>query len=104
MEALFANGQIVDLILGLMVLEALALTGYRRATGAGIAAGDLLASLMAGAMLLLALRAALAGAYWQWVALCLVLSLLAHLGDLRRRWRTGPKQPAASLMRTAPKG
>ncbi|HEX8373858.1 MAG TPA: hypothetical protein VF606_01615 [Geminicoccaceae bacterium] len=87
MEALFTNGRIVDLILGLTVLEAVALVAFHRRTGRGVALADLLANLLAGVCLLLALRAALLGAWWGWIALCLSASLVAHLIDLRRRWR-----------------
>jgi hypothetical protein len=86
-EALFTNGRIVDLILGLTVLEAVALIAYHRRTGRGVTPADLLANLLAGVCLLLALRVALLGAWWGWIALCLSASLVAHLIDLRRRWR-----------------
>jgi hypothetical protein len=48
---------------------------------------DLLANLLAGACLMLALRGALAGAGGPWIALCMAAALLAHLTDLWRRWR-----------------
>jgi hypothetical protein len=47
---------------------------------------DLLAGLMPGVGLLLALRAALLGDPWPIVAACLLGSLLAHVYDLKRRW------------------
>jgi O-antigen/teichoic acid export membrane protein len=47
---------------------------------------DLLANAAAGACLLLALRAALTGAGWAWVAAALCAALIAHLFDLVRRW------------------
>jgi len=87
---LFATGRIVDLVLALVALEAIGLAIYRRRTGRGVAAGDLLPNLVAGACLLLALRAALTGAGWMWVAGWLAASLPAHLADLRRRWRRSP--------------
>jgi hypothetical protein len=49
---------------------------------------ELLVSLGAGAALLLALRAALARAPWQGVAVWLVVALLLHLGDVGLRWTT----------------
>jgi len=82
---LFANGRVVDLILALVVLEAILLVLFRRATGRGVAAGDLLWNLLAGSCLLLALRGALIGAAWPWVALPLSMAFFAHLADLRRR-------------------
>jgi hypothetical protein len=84
---LFSTGRIIDLILGLMVLEGIALAVYHRRTGRGPAPVAVLANLLAGAALLLALRAALAGADWPSVALWLGAALLAHLADLGRRWR-----------------
>jgi hypothetical protein len=83
---LFATGRVVDLILALMALEGVFLVAYRRRTGRGIVAGDLLSNLLAGAGLLLAVRGALAGAGWIWIAACLLAALLAHVADLRRRW------------------
>lgn len=38
--------------------------------------------LLPGALMILALRGALTGAEWQWIALPLLLSLPAHLVDL----------------------
>ncbi|MFZ5558099.1 MAG: hypothetical protein ACOZDY_15495 [Pseudomonadota bacterium] len=87
MAELFAGGRIVDLILGLMVAEGLVLAIYRRRTGRGIALPDLAVNLLAGACLMLALRAALAGSGWVWAAAWLAAALLAHLADLGRRWR-----------------
>ena len=87
MGELFASGRVVDLILGFMVLEAVGLLVWRRRTGRGIAPLDLVVSLLAGALLLLALRFALAGAAWPAVAGCLAAALGAHVWDLARRWR-----------------
>jgi hypothetical protein len=86
-EALFASGRIVDLILLLMLLEGGALLALRRRLGRGMGAGEILAFLAAGAALMLALRAALVGAGWVWVALALAGGLAAHLGFLLLRWR-----------------
>jgi len=82
-----ASGRVIDLILVGVMVEAIALISYRWKTGRGIASQDLIANLLAGVCLMLALRGALAGAGWQWIALCLSGSLLAHLTDLWRRWR-----------------
>ncbi|MDH7975447.1 hypothetical protein QH494_24945 [Sphingomonas sp. AR_OL41] len=41
--------------------------------------------LLPGALMMVALGAALRGAPWPWVALALTLSFPAHLADLRRR-------------------
>ena len=97
MSGLFASGRIVDLILALTVLEWLLLTAYRRRTGRGPAPAPLLANLLAGICLLLAVRAALVDAWWGWLALCLAEPRwLAHLADLRLRWA----QPARLHVRS----
>jgi hypothetical protein len=88
MEALFAGGRVVDAILAIVVLEAVALTLYWRRTGRGIPPGRLLPFLLAGAALLLALRGALTGAGPAWMGFWLLVAGLAHLWDLRGRWRS----------------
>ena len=87
MAELFATGRIVDLILGLVTLEAVGLLLYRRRTGRRPSAGDLLPNLLSGACLLLAVRFALVGAEWWAVAAALLAALGAHGLDLRQRWR-----------------
>lgn len=82
---LFADGRIIDVILVIVVFEGLLLTllhGRLRWSG-GI--GKWAATLSAGFLLMLALRLALGGAAPVWLALCLLLSLGAHLADLRLR-------------------
>lgn len=85
-EELIASGRIVDLILGLVVVQFVVLVAYRRTTGRGPAAADIAFSLLAGAGLLLALRAALTASGWTSIAAYLGLALVAHLADLARRW------------------
>ncbi len=77
---LFASGHAVDLVLAVMLAEAAYLLARRRRP-----AIDLLLALAPGALLLLALRAALTQMGWEWVALFVALSFPAHLADLRRR-------------------
>ena len=87
MQELFASGRVVGLILGLMLLEGVALAAWHRRTGRGIAPLDLAPNLAAGAMLLLAVRAALVSPDPLAPAPYLSVALLAHLVDLARRWR-----------------
>jgi hypothetical protein len=87
MADFFASGRVVDLILILMLAEALVVLAWWRRTGRGLAPAAFLPFLLAGGCLMLALRAALVGAAWPWMALALLGALLAHLLDLRRRWR-----------------
>jgi hypothetical protein len=86
MAALFASGRIVDAILVLVVLETGVLLLCRRT--------DLLATLLAGLALMAAVRLAIAGADWRWLALALLAALVAHAFDLARRWRPAAAQGA----------
>jgi hypothetical protein len=87
MAELFASGRLIDLILIVVVVEAAALILAWRYNRRGIAPGDLLPNLCAGALLLLALRVTLAGTGWIPVCGCLAAAGLAHLIDVSRRWR-----------------
>ena len=77
---LFASGHAVDLVLAVMAVEGAWLVSLARRSAA-----DVVLALLPGALLLVALRAALTGAGWAWVALFVTLSLPAHLADMRRR-------------------
>ncbi len=78
-SGLFSSGHIVDLILLFMACEFVVL---RLRRGSSI---DLVVTLLPGVCLLLALRCALTGAGWVWVAVFLAASLPAHLLTLRKR-------------------
>jgi hypothetical protein len=90
MTELIASGRLIDLILALMLAEAVVLYAHRRHTGRGLPASGIVVNLAAGASLMLAVRAALTDAAPGWIAACLAVSLLAHLGDLAIRWRADP--------------
>lgn len=84
MSNFFASGHVVDLVLAVMALEVAWLLRRRAArTRAGVM--DVVLAFAPGICLLLALRAALVGADWPWVALALTASFPVHLLDLRRR-------------------
>jgi hypothetical protein len=87
MAELFASGHIIDLILVMVAVEVAALALWRRWSGTGPGLGGLAANLTSGACLLLAVRAALVDAAWEWVAVALLGSLLAHVADLYGRWK-----------------
>jgi hypothetical protein len=87
MADLFASGHLVDFILIVVALEAAALLVYWTRAKRGVAPLDLLPNLCAGAFLLLALRATLAGGGWMIASLCRAAAGLAHLVDVYRRWR-----------------
>jgi hypothetical protein len=85
-QALFDSGRVIDLIVALMVVEAIVLTALHRRTGRGIAPARLWPNLLAGAFLMLALRASLTGAGAAAIGSFLFLGLLGHLVDLALRW------------------
>lgn len=87
MAAFFASGRVADFLLLVLGAEALALLIYHRLTGCGPRPATVFSLLLPGAFFMLGLRAALTGAWWGWVSLSLIAALLAHLWDLRGRWR-----------------
>ncbi len=79
LQSFFASGRAVDLVLAVIALEFGVLLWRRRRPGAvALALGP-------GVCLLLALRCALTGAGWAWVAFWLAASFPIHLADLARR-------------------
>lgn len=78
----FASGRAIDIVLAFMALEALYFILFTRRRS-----DDVFWMLLPGALMLLAVRTALTGAGWPLVALWLILSLPAHLNDVRRRRR-----------------
>jgi hypothetical protein len=87
MQALFDSGRAADLVLAALTLEALGLWALARFAGRGPGLAPLLPFLLAGAAFALALRAALTGAGWAFVALPLLAAFAAHVWDIARRWR-----------------
>ena len=87
MEALFASGRIVDIILVLMLVEGVALGLIYRQRGRGIPLAQAALNLAAGASLMLVAREALTGATWPVMAASLMLALFAHVLDLVQRWK-----------------
>lgn len=91
MASLFESGRIVDLILVILVLEAVGLcvlaTVQMRRGQVSPKVPGLLFNLAAGACLLLALRAVMTGADWTVAGAWLAASLVAHCSDLLRRFR-----------------
>lgn len=83
---MFASGRVVEMILLLVAAEAAVLWWFARRTGRGT--GPLLATLAAGACLLLALRAALVQSGALWIGAFLAAALIAHTFDLAARLRS----------------
>lgn len=88
MEGFVSSGRAVDLVLLLLLAEALWLWRVRR-----VAPLPLALALLPGALILLAVRVALVGGPWWAVAGFLAASLPVHLADLARRgWLRRPPQ------------
>ena len=95
MSELFASGHVIDFVLAIVGLEAAALLAWRRRRYRGLAPVDVLGQLLAGALLLGAVRCALTGTDYRWTAAFVTASLPAHLFDLARRARGGSRSAAA---------
>lgn len=85
MEAFFASGRAIDLVLAMLVIETIGLLALRHWRGIGPPAGVVLAFAGSGAALMLALRAALTGAAWPAIALWLCVAFVGHGLDLALR-------------------
>jgi hypothetical protein len=86
-DGLTAALWLLHVAMAVTLAEAVGLALWHWRTGRGLAPAELWPNLLSGLALMAALRAALTGAGWHWVALGLALSGLAHAVDLRRRWR-----------------
>ena len=85
---LFVDGKIADLVLAVMVVEALVLVALSRRTQSSLSATSIVSALLPGFFLALALRAALVHAEWFWIALALFGALITHLIDMRMRFQS----------------
>ncbi len=79
MDAFFTSGHAVDVVLAVLLVEALwlKLRGNRWA--------DIAPALFPAILMMIALRAALTDMAWPFVSLPLALAFPVHLYDLRRR-------------------
>ncbi|MBX9747152.1 MAG: hypothetical protein K2X34_09640 [Hyphomonadaceae bacterium] len=84
MQDFVISGRAVDVVLLVIAVEFLVLVSASRG-GRVRAAVTWFFALMPGVMLLLALRAALVGVGWPWVAALIAASFPFHLVDLMRR-------------------
>ena len=76
----FASGAVVVMILAVMLAEFFTLTQIRKKPLVTVAL-----ALAPGATFMFALLAAMTGAGWPVIALCLTVSLPLHLADMRHR-------------------
>ncbi|MES2783715.1 MAG: hypothetical protein V4657_13035 [Pseudomonadota bacterium] len=79
MEQFFASGRAVDVVLAVLVVEAL----WLRLRGQKWA--DIIPALLPAILMMLGLRAALTGMEWPFVSLPLALAFPVHLYDMYRR-------------------
>ncbi|SDY39615.1 hypothetical protein SAMN05421644_1596 [Allochromatium warmingii] len=87
MSEFFTSAHAIDLVLLLIGLEALGLIVLWRKRLCPLSPASTLLILAPGTCLLLASRAALAGAAWSVISLLFLVALIIHLIDLRQRWR-----------------
>lgn len=78
---------IVDAVLAIAMLEAMALIAFNLVTGRGLDWRDLIFNLGAGLCLMAGIRCVVAGAPLPWLMLCLAGAGSAHVVDLVRRAR-----------------
>ena len=96
MEAIstfFIDGRIADLVLAVMVVEAVLLVALSRRSASSISAVSIMSALFPGFFLVLALRAAFVHADWFWIALALIGALITHLIDMRMRFQPRSASP-----------
>jgi len=96
-EALVASGRIAEVALGFLVLEAAGLLVFAKLRSRTHLFTNVMWNLAAGAFLLLALRAALIGADWIWIAVFLIAGLFANLLDTIRRLQRNPESGDRTL-------
>jgi hypothetical protein len=82
----FLGGTAVDIVLAMVVVEAVALAFASRLGPRARALQGLGWSMASGGCLVVALRVAVAGGPWPLLAAGIAGSLAAHLMDLRQRW------------------
>ena len=87
MDRLFASGHAADVVLAVLLAEAVVLSWRHARSGAGPPPRVFAPMIGAGVLLVLALRCALTGAPWPWIALLLCAGGGVHLLDLRQRWK-----------------
>jgi hypothetical protein len=79
MDEFFASGRAVDVVLAVLVAEAI----WLKIRGSLWA--DILPALLPAVLMMIALRTALTGMAWPFISIPLALAFPVHLYDLRRR-------------------
>jgi hypothetical protein len=94
MITLLLDGRAIDAIIALIAIEGCVLVAWRTRTGRGPPVAAIAANLLAGAGLLLALRAALTGASPYAISAFLAMAFAAHAADMAGRWRSPSSSPS----------
>jgi hypothetical protein len=79
---------LINITIIVMVSEGVALTLWRRRTGRGLPVAAIWRMLLPGLCLMAVSWAVSVGEPWPFVPLALTAALIAHLADLRGRWRS----------------
>jgi hypothetical protein len=82
---IYQSPLVVDIAIGFIILETVALWAFRQVTGRGLVVQDVLLTILSGLSLMLALRCALTPGFWPGMALFLITAGLAHGADMRAR-------------------
>jgi hypothetical protein len=93
MRELLSRGILIDVALAAILIEVAILMVSRARQRRGLAPLDLFGQLLAGALLLLAVRTAVTGADYRWTLVLISASFPAHLFDLMRRARAAAPSP-----------
>ena len=94
-RSLFTGAMIADIVIAVMVIEAMVLVWNSRQGHANVSCKLIMAALLPGFFLALALRAALVQAHWIWLAFTLLGALITHFIDMRLRYQQRtPSSPA----------
>ncbi len=83
----FNSGRIIEILLVIVLVEAVALLVYWKNTGRGVSPVSLIGMLGAGIFLMLAIRSAIQNSATELLAMWLLLSLVFHVIDLCHRWK-----------------
>lgn len=86
MKELFERGAILDLALAVVALEVVLLVALAKRPRARLGVVDALGQVLAGVLLMLALRSAVTGGDWRVTLFFVTASFPAHVFDLVRRF------------------
>jgi hypothetical protein len=86
-DELFSSGRAADIIIAVLVIEALILFAIYRRTGRGLKPVLIASNLASGLCLVLALKGALTDAHWTSISMWLLAGFAAHGADLAARWK-----------------